>query len=698
MKFFYSLLILLVTYSAIAQRSPKKAFGDGDYYFLNEQYDKAAEAYLETLIQDSTHYNCAFKLGVCYINQPYKIWKALPFLEFAVQGTSAKYKDNSYKTRVAPYEAFYYLAYAYQITLQSDKAIEYFEKYKGLGKDTSKIYDDVDVRIAACKNAKLFFENPKAVEIQNVGRNVNSAASEFNPCVSENDSVMYFTKENVTESDNSIQVSYRIMRSYKSLDPESGEYVWNISSDITEELMTEGKCMTVSTSHDGKTLILYRDNDYYGGPTSIDKGTLYISYLREGIWTPIQKLPGVINTSQWEMHASISKDGNTLYFTSNGFKPDVGMDIYYSEKNSSGGWSKAKSLSDVINTNFDEASPFIVDDTVLFFSSKGHNNMGGYDVFKSIKDTAGNWSTPENLSIPINSPLDDIFFSPVDHGHQAYYAVERPDGYLSFGKKDIFHIVIIDPKADSIALADSIAAAEALKLETAAAVGTSNGNAAGEIASTNATGKSNTNASSSNGVQTASGNTTASKATNNQTTQTSQTQINQEQYNTATSTRTSASQTMVSTFEIQIFASYVPMDIQKKFPNLSVVEHYGNESYYRYATGPYKTSQDAKADLQRIRSLGYPDAFIRKTQYYVDDAIKFDLSQKHTVQLFASMKRINAIRKFQPLKNILEKKTAEGMYVYYYGSFKTWKEAKEEADKIKASGIECFIQNLEAIK
>ncbi len=109
------------------------------------------------------------------------------------------------------------------------------------------------------------------------------------------------------------------------------------------------------------------------------------------------------------LHPAISKDGKTLYFASNRKGGEGGMDIFVSEKHGDN-WSIPVNLGSKINTPDHEAFPFIHPSGKLFFSSKGHNGLGGFDIFVSEKDDRGYWQKPINLGAPINSSGDDIGF------------------------------------------------------------------------------------------------------------------------------------------------------------------------------------------------------------------------------------------------------------------------------------------------
>ncbi|MDZ7738633.1 MAG: hypothetical protein U5K32_06115 [Bacteroidales bacterium] len=154
----------------------------------------------------------------------------------------------------------------------------------------------------------------------------------------------------------------------------------------------------------------------------------------------LRKLNENINTKYWESHACISSDGEKLFFTSNRKGGFGGLDIYISEKDSLDQWGPALNLGPVINTPFNEETPFLNNnDDVLFFSSRGHFNMGGHDIFYSTKTDSSKWSVPVNMGYPVNTTDDDLFFSPVGDGYLAYVSKFDTDG---FGMEDIYRVEV----------------------------------------------------------------------------------------------------------------------------------------------------------------------------------------------------------------------------------------------------------------
>ena len=171
-------------------------------------------------------------------------------------------------------------------------------------------------------------------------------------------------------------------------------------------------------------------------------GDIYTSTKENGTWSTPQSLEE-INTVDFEADAFITPDGKTLYYATNHFKKNGDLDIYYLTKNDDGTWSKPTALSSVINTNEDEDAPYIsADGLTMYFSSRGHTSMGGYDIFKSTWDGASNnWSKPVNLGYPVNTPDDDLYFIMSHTSPKAYFSSYRTEGY---GEKDIYEMSSIE--------------------------------------------------------------------------------------------------------------------------------------------------------------------------------------------------------------------------------------------------------------
>jgi len=394
-------------------------FADAESWILFEDYEEALKIYLQLIKSYPTNSNLKYRIGQCYLYIPGKKDLSVGYLEDAIRNINPKYKEGRFKETGAPYDALYYLANAYRINNQLDKALETYELFReNMDKD---IYNEevVNQQIESCKNARELMKIPFYVKEINLGNSINEERSEYNPVFSDDENTAVFTKS---------QAFFNAMMYATKTNG-----AWNLI-DLKELLQidAERNLFPTSISGDGKTIYIYGPEDYDGG--------IFTTTNVNGNWSPLVKLNENINTKYWESHATISHDNKKLYFTSNR-KGGIGnLDIYVSNRDSLGNWGSAVNLGPVINTTENEESPFLSrDDKTLFFSSRGHFNMGGYDIFYSTKLDNGEWSAPLNAGYPINSTDDDVFFKPVGEGYVGYFAKYSPDG---FGEQDIYRIEI----------------------------------------------------------------------------------------------------------------------------------------------------------------------------------------------------------------------------------------------------------------
>ena len=223
------------------------------------------------------------------------------------------------------------------------------------------------------------------------------------------------------------------------------------------ELALDRDVFPTGLSYDGTTLLLYRSDNYIGD--------IYISTYVNDQWTPPVKLNENINTKYWESHACFTSDGKTIYFTSNRKGTCGGLDIYYSRMDTAiNDWGVPVNLGPRINTKYNEETPFItLDGKTLFFSSYGHYNMGGYDVFYSNLLEDSTWSAPINIGYPLNTTDDDIFYQPVQDMYHAFYPRLLDNG---FGRQDIYMVEIFSDTHPRKFRINGIAGIQNLKILT----------------------------------------------------------------------------------------------------------------------------------------------------------------------------------------------------------------------------------------
>jgi len=185
---------------------------------------------------------------------------------------------------------------------------------------------------------------------------------------------------------------------------------------------------------DGRTLYFTACNrPEIKGPCDIWTGQVENGQVRE-----VKAILDHPNSESWESQACISCDGRVLYFASNRPGGLGGTDIWVSVKQKDGYWSSPTNLGAPINTDKDEESPFISNDgNRLFFSSTGHMGFGGQDIFMSTFDKYRGWSNAFNLGSKINSPFEELGFVLTADGLSGFFASDRPGG---FGGMDIYKV------------------------------------------------------------------------------------------------------------------------------------------------------------------------------------------------------------------------------------------------------------------
>ncbi len=417
---FSSFLIFLLAPTLIfAQRdSVRNVFLDAESWFLFEEYSEALPLYESLLKSDPGNDNLNYKIGICLLNDPYQKDKAIQHLLDASKNINPDYKQNNFKERTAPPDVLYYLGTAYLVNELLNQAIESYEEF--LEVMDHDVYDEelVLAQIQSCRNAQRLKTMPVDIDLMLMDSLINTRYSDIRPVVSGDGTKMAF----VTELPFYDGAFYT----------EKTEEGWSYPQIITQLMGFDADVYPVALSYDGSEMILYYDDDYIGN--------LYYSRMEDGMWTPAIKLGEHISTKYWESHACFSKDGQALYFTSNRKGSYGGLDIYLSEKQSDGKWGSPVNLGSTINTRYNEESPYISEDgQMLYFSSYGHYNMGGYDVFYSRKKEDGSWAEPVNIGYPINTTDDDLFFQPINKGIAAYYSIYSP---LGIGRNDIYYMNI----------------------------------------------------------------------------------------------------------------------------------------------------------------------------------------------------------------------------------------------------------------
>lgn len=439
------LIVLSFTLCVSANNSTfKEDFSEAAYLYFDGEYGIALGKFLPLYEADSTNANLAYIIGECFYHEQL-FYKAIEYLHRSESNIHKRYNEGSYKERRSSVRAYYFLGICYQTIGDYSTALDYFDRFKNsISVDKVYYYDLIETRKNACVRAQRFKEKPVIVEIENIGRGVNSSAYEINPLVSRDDSYMVFTRREYVKNDtiDGEVTDHSMYFIFSATKTENN--VWIEDESLNLQLNSDGLYIPVSISADGTFLILYRDNYQYGTFEDYDLGALYYSERKNERWGSLKKFPMPINSNAWESSAAISSDGNTLYFSSDRKGGVGGFDLFKTELLDST-WSEPINLGKAINTDYHEEHPVLLNDSILVFSSEKHDNMGGYDIFVSKRhDTV--WTQAINLGYPINSSGDEEVLSPTLNGRKAYFSALRPDGYLTFGRSDIYSISAVETR------------------------------------------------------------------------------------------------------------------------------------------------------------------------------------------------------------------------------------------------------------
>ncbi len=416
----------------------QKISKEGDYY-------AALPIYLDLYKTDQTNANINYLIGNCYLRARSHKAKALPYLEKALLNISYKYEEGSSKEKNAPLLAYKLLGDAYHINSKFTKAIESYNRYKKeltfyKSKDAENL-KDANRKIEMCKTGIALMATPINAKIENMGKSVNSPYGDYSPVLTADQTTMIFTTRRHQSTGGEILENGKYFEDiYISTNDGKG---WSTAESIGKPINTDGNEASVGISPDGQEILIYKDDN--------GDGNIYSTSLNGDVWSEPIKLNSNINSKHWEPSAFISADGYAMYFTSDRPGGFGGRDIYVSKKDPKGEWGKAMNMGALINTEFDEDAPFIHPDGItLFFSSNGHNTMGGFDVFYStLSDDGIKWQKPVNVGYPINSPDDDVFYVVSTDKTKAYYSSFKEGG---LGEKDNYIITFLDQKQAALTL------------------------------------------------------------------------------------------------------------------------------------------------------------------------------------------------------------------------------------------------------
>jgi outer membrane protein OmpA-like peptidoglycan-associated protein/tetratricopeptide (TPR) repeat protein len=320
--------------------------------------------------------------------------QALSFLKTAILLDEKEFKD-----------IHFLMGQIYQHTGEFDLAVEsYSIAARNFGNETywSNI---ISAKIRECKYAQELVSDAVDVRVENIGAAVNTASMEYFPIVTEGDELLFF--ERFSSGKNKLYAAERTSEG------------WKAAVETNQSFL----------------LLPEKDKETLKELTLVDKDG--VPALTRWFTINVGNQQRIDQDYYESMATSAKSQGKTIaYFSSNRYENAAGFDIFVSLINKKGQWERPHSVSE-LNTEDDEYSVVLhPNGHTLYFSSNGHQTMGGYDIFKSEHD-GKRWGKPENLGYPINSTDDDVVYSISEDGNRLYFSSNRLNGK---GKYDIYTV------------------------------------------------------------------------------------------------------------------------------------------------------------------------------------------------------------------------------------------------------------------
>lgn len=377
-------------------------YEEADNYRVRGQHAEAIRLLNQAIEKDKNFAEAYYRLGLVYMTtKNYPI--AISNFERGLSLTSDVRKQKVY---------WYDLGEAYLITGQYEKSIERLTDFLRVENQNRQKISQADQLLKSAHFGKANEAITSNYRLRVLSDTVNRFTLQYFPVLTADQQELIFTRRlgNGAEHDEDLVVSRK---------DKNGRWTEPISiSTAINSPLNEGTC---TISADGRKLIFTS----CVGRQSFGSCDLYESIKVGKEWSVPVNLGPNVNSTEWESQPALSADGRTLYFVSDRRGGLGRRDIWVSQQNERGEWSKARNLGAPVNTSFDEISPFIhANGQVLYFASKGHTGFGGYDVFSSER-TASGWSVPVNAGKPINDFEDQFALFITADGKKAYYSHEE---------------------------------------------------------------------------------------------------------------------------------------------------------------------------------------------------------------------------------------------------------------------------------
>lgn len=326
-------------------------------------------------------------------------------------------------------ELYLSIAKASTFHLDYDQALVYLNKFVeegGVNRKNNTLIEKLRTDYEASLDLLKY---PVDVTFNPAGTEINSPYPDYHPFITKDGGTLFFTSRRKSRPGDRPEFDgYYPSDIFVSHVTPNG---WTPAERLPDPVNTPYDEQTVGITNSGDSIFFYIDH--------VDEfGDIYTSPKEVGVYAQPKPLD-VINSEAIESACSISQDGRSILFSSARNGGNGELDIYMIRKLPSGEWGEPQNLGPEINTPLSEDFPTLSGDgQTMYFCSNGHPGMGGYDLFFSTWDAENKvWTKPQNIGYPINTPFDDKTISFTGEGNYAYVTSIRPEG---IGDLDIFEI------------------------------------------------------------------------------------------------------------------------------------------------------------------------------------------------------------------------------------------------------------------
>ncbi len=417
-----------------------KSIKQGDKYYDEGfgTFNLARDHYLFAHQYNGYNAELNYKIGICYLYGDDR-HKAIDYFLRAYELKP----DVSHEIKLM-------IGRGYHLTEKFDHAIQHYREYKSsltLDEDIVSVSNAIDKLIIQCNNGKRLIQEPRRVILQNLGDAVNSPYDDYNARFAYGDTALIFTSRRpLSRKSGRSELDNKFFENVYVSPIKNGSFGEAYPMDKPFDI--KGNNSVVGVAPDGGSLFIYVGGEEGGDIQQVQ----YVP--KKDKWKKPVSLSKYIGSDAAETTAALSPDGMDLYFVSaNPELTNGGKDIFVSRLNAKGKWGAPRNMGSLINSIYDEECVYLTaDGNVMYFSSKGHTSMGGYDIFRCEKEEDGSWSVPENLGYPINTPGDEVFYVTDSSETYGYFSTNREGG---FGGRDIYRVVVLGSEKEVVTLTKS---------------------------------------------------------------------------------------------------------------------------------------------------------------------------------------------------------------------------------------------------